>query len=132
VRDQGYRNAVAVLGQLGLAQSTQPEGYSLTVDVEDEEELKSVVREAAEHDGTLRLVIEYLDDHPASGGQRIGRYVSEKYSLSWSGPSELRNGNALKMWASWLMAPAESPPPGPRVAQPDGDDHSQKTLFDET
>ena len=51
----------------------------------------------------MAKVLNYLKEHPTADGKSIGNYISQEFKCNWSASSEMRVGNSLRQWASWVL-----------------------------
>lgn len=52
---------------------------------------------------SIKIAIDLILADPETSGPMIGNMLKEKYSLDWSEASILRNGYAIKKWATWVL-----------------------------
>ena len=114
--EKGFHNALMVLRGLRVV---KPElgKYSVV----ESAELKSkssleVIWAAACGEQTVKLVINYLKEHPTVDGKTIGEFVNQKFNRNWSTNSKKRVGNGLRQWASWVMKGMR----GEKIPEPPG------------
>ena len=103
IEKKGFRNAVAALRGLGVVKN-EFGSYSI-VELTEFESRSSleILWSAACDEQRIQLVIDYLKKHPTADGKSIGNYVSQKFKCNWSTNSEIRVGNSLRQWASWVL-----------------------------
>ena len=103
IKEKGFYNALMVLHGLRVV---KPELGKYSVIESAEFESKSsleVMWAAACGEQTVKLVINYLKEHPAVDGNTVGEFVNQKFNRNWSTSSKKRAGNGLRQWALWVM-----------------------------
>ena len=103
IKKKGFRNAATVLRglravkhELGRYSIVESTGFESKSSLE-------VIWDAACSERTLRLVIDYLQAHPAADGKAVGGFVNQKFKRNWSASSKQRVGRSLRQWASWVI-----------------------------
>ncbi len=86
---------------------------------------KTVYVECKAHRGPISadVLTKLLGTLELKGYQAIGRFVNQKFERNWSDSSEIRVGNALLQWASWVKKGIEQKripkPPGRIKTEPE-------------
>ncbi len=103
MEEKGFRNAMSALGGLKVVKNEF--GKYSTVEPTEFESNSSleILWDAVCGERTVQLVIDYLKKHPTSDGKSIGNYISQEFKCNWSVSSEMRVGNSLRQWASWVL-----------------------------
>lgn len=103
IKEKGFRNGVAALRGLGVVKN-ELGSYSIIELTEFESRSPlEILWNAACNEQRIQLVIDYLKKHPTADGKSIGNYISRKFKCNWSVSSEMRVGNSLRQWASWVL-----------------------------
>ena len=123
IQEKGLRNAMAVLRGLKVIKNELGR-YSIIEPTEFESKSSlEILWNAARKEKTLQLIIDYLKEHSTANGKAIGRFVNQKFERNWSASSEIRVGNALLQWASWVKKGIEQKripkPPGRIKTEPE-------------
>ena len=116
IKEKGFHNALMVLRGLRVV---KPELGKYSVVESAEFESKSsleVIWAAACGEQTVKLVINYLKEHPTVDGKTVGEFVNQKFNRNWSTNSKKRVGNGLRQWASWVMKGMR----GEKIPEPPG------------
>jgi hypothetical protein len=103
VRAAGHRNAFRVLTRLELISQDDDGRYVTVHNIESKSHALRLIGDMAATEDTLLTVLNFLETKPGADGRDIGCLISQNEGLDWSGASQLRTGNALRVWASWLM-----------------------------
>ena len=103
IQEKGFRNAVAALRGLGVVKN-ELGSYSI-IELAEFESRSSleILWSAACNEQRIQLVIEYLKEHPIADGKSVGNYINQEFKCNWSASSEMRVGNSLRQWASWVL-----------------------------
>jgi hypothetical protein len=103
IQEKGFRNAVTALRGLGVVKN-ELGSYSI-IELTEFESRSSleILWSAACNEQRIQLVIDYLKEHPIADGKSIGNYISQEFKCNWSVSSEMRVGNSLRQWASWVL-----------------------------
>ena len=103
IQEKGFRNAVTALRGLGVVKN-ELGSYSI-IELTEFESRSSleILWSAACNEQRIQLVIDYLKEHPIADGKSIGNYISQEFKCNWSTSSEMRVGNSLRQWASWVL-----------------------------
>lgn len=103
IQEKGFRNAVAALRGLGVVKN-EFGSYSI-IELTEFESRSSleILWSAACNEQRIQLVVDYLKEHPTTDGKSIGNYISQEFKCNWSASSEMRVGNSLRQWASWVL-----------------------------
>jgi hypothetical protein len=113
-KENGLRNAVTVLTRFGIARSI---GDLIETDFEPDADLSfdKLIWQCARDEETLAYACDFLNEKPHASGVQLGAFVSDCYKTNWSDGTKLRAGNALKIWATWILAGQfrDSVPPAP-------------------
>lgn len=102
VKSEGYRNAMSVLERLELTDRDDVGSYVPIHTVRDERDAERFVWEAASKDETLGAVWDFLLEHPTATGVDIGAFLSDWEGQQRSRASQMRIGNAVRVWAMWI------------------------------
>jgi hypothetical protein len=105
---KGFRNAFAVLGQLGMLRQEGGKFYRGNFVKESINKLHVLLWEAAKSDPTLQKVVEYIKKYPISKGIEIGKYINEEYQREWATGSIIRTGGSLRRWGIWILSGIDS------------------------
>ncbi|MDP2895215.1 MAG: AAA family ATPase [bacterium] len=121
VTQHGYGNAVSVLLRFRLVGHEPGRGFVVRGGQVEGAPMVQAIWDVARAEGAVQDVVTYLREHPTATGPAIGRFGKEKWGKTWSAGSERRIGNALRQWASWIIAGQDQgrppAPPGPRCGQ---------------
>ncbi len=98
-----FRNAKAVLSQLGMIRQEGGKFYVANFVKESNKKLHELIWEAAKDDQTLQKVVEYINEHPNAKGVEIGRFINDKFQRNWSAGSIIRTGGSLRRWGTWIL-----------------------------
>ena len=103
MEEKGFRNALAVLRGLGAVKNELGR-YSIIESPEFESKPSlEILWDASCREKTIKLVADYLKKHPTADGKAVGRFLNLKFKRKWSPSSEIRIGNSLYQWASWIL-----------------------------
>ena len=103
IQEKGFRNAVAALRGLGVVKNKLGR-YSIIESPEFESKPSlEILWDASCREKTIKLVADYLKKHPTADDKAIGRFLNLKFKRKWSPSSEIRIGNSLYQWASWIL-----------------------------
>ena len=122
---KGYRNSFSILTRFDIIRVDDEGFYKINANKVEEydSELEAIFREA-EKEAVLQEVKREINCNSLVSGLEVGQYLNKKYTLRWSEASSLRNGRAIKQWASWLLESEQQSsiksPPGrsPNSAEP--------------
>jgi hypothetical protein len=121
VTQHGYGNAIRVLLTFRLVGHEPGRGFVARGGEVEGAPMVQAIWDAAQAQGAVQDVVTYLREHPTATGPAIGRFGKEKWGKTWSAGSERRIGNALRQWASWIIAGEDQghppAPPGPRCRE---------------
>lgn len=133
-KERGFRNAMIVLTRFSLARSIGDGVVETDFEPDAELNFDQLIWQCAREEETLEFACDFLNEKPTSSGIQLGAFIGDSYKTNWSVASKMRTGNALKTWATWIIAGEskdEIPPaPGKRTAIKIRDEH-QSSLFDE-
>ena len=103
IQEKGFRNGVAALRGLGVVKN-ELGSYSI-IELTEFESRSSleILWSAACNEQRIQLIIDYLKEHPTANGKSIGNYINRKFKCNWTSSSEMRVGNSLRQWASWVL-----------------------------
>lgn len=103
MEEKGFRNALAVLRGLRVVKHELGKYSIVELSQLESKSSLEIVWDAACREKTLQVVVDYLRDHPTTDGRTIGKFVNLKFTRNWASGSELRVGNSLRRWASWIL-----------------------------
>ena len=116
IKEKGFHNALMVLRGLRVV---KPELGKYSVVESAKFESKSsleIIWAAACGEQTVKLVINYLKEHPTVDGKTVGEFVNQKFNRNWSTNSKKRVGNGLRQWALWVLKGMR----GEKIPEPPG------------
>ena len=132
MRDNGFRNACAVLVRFGMLAITKSYYYTPLFQSTVPSEILGKIFSCAANEDSVKVAIDCLENNPKISSREIGEIISNKYMRGWVSASKLRVGGGVKNWALWVLASKRAnrilPPPG-WVSNNDFS-YQQSALFD--
>lgn len=101
-KPKGYRNALSVLKRFELIVVENKRYYVDNVKMQKFSDKKEALWISANSEEVLLDIVKILDSDNQLSGKEIGDFIAEKYELNWTEGSRVRNGGAIRQWASWL------------------------------
>lgn len=101
--NDGYRNALYVLRQLGMATSIL--GTISLVDAQDSErDSAQLLAQRVKSSPTVSLITELIAADTSISNAILGKRLADLVGAEWSPTSQLRYGCALRNWSVWATA----------------------------
>ena len=101
-KPKGYRNALTVLNRFELVSIVGEEYFPNTEKLGKYSNYEEALLSAASAESTLLETLRVISRNPEVTGVEIGSYIAEKYNMTWTQSSMLRNGSSIKKWAFWI------------------------------
>ena len=105
MKQNGYRNACVVLRRFNLIELTTTGDYRVRnqyIRVSS----KKLVWEKSSKEKSIEEVTSYLKSNPSCSAEDVGNRVSKLFLRDWTRSSCIRNGGALRQWATWHLSMA--------------------------
>ena len=115
----GYHNAMRVLQRFGFVEC-RSRRYA-TIESQPAESVVRAIWEAARNEPVMQEVTDFLREHPTASGRAVGEFVNDRHGRGWLESTEVRVGNGLKQWATWVMKGMKSGGP------PDPSSHNRRS-----
>ena len=116
IKKKKFRNAAKALRGLGIVK-LELGTYAFVEPTRFESKSSlEVIWAAACDQQTVKLVIDYLKEHPPTDGKAVGEFVNQKFNCHWSASSKKRVGNGLRQWALWVTKGMR----GEKIPEPSG------------
>ncbi len=101
IKKAGFRGGFEALNYFSILQNI---GNHYSIIHEDKDDPKKKVFEAARRDETIIEVKKLLITNQNASGKEIGSFLNSKHNRKWAAASITRTGNAIKIWAKWIIA----------------------------
>lgn len=101
-KPKGYRNALSILIRFELIFMDDKRYLVDETKLQKFSERREALWISANTEEVLLDIVKLLEIDDQLSGKEIGDYIADKHELNWSDSSKLRNGGAMRQWASWL------------------------------
>jgi Restriction endonuclease/Novel STAND NTPase 1 len=101
-KPKGYRNALTVLKRFELV-LIEDDKYMVNLDrINNFTNYSEAIWISANSEDVLLDVVKMIEANTDISGKDIGATLADKYELTWTDASKVRNGGAIRQWALWL------------------------------
>ena len=101
-KPKGYRNALTVLTRFELV-VIENDNYMLDLErLSKFSNYSEAIWISANSESVLLEVVKLIESNEDIAGKDIGNILADKYDLSWTEASKMRNGGSIRQWAYWL------------------------------
>ena len=103
MKEKGFHNALRGLRGLGVVKYEFGRYSIVELTQFGSKSSLEIIWDASCREKTIQLVVDYLKDHPTVDGKAVGEFLNLRLKREWSLGSEIRIGNSMHQWASWIL-----------------------------